>query len=433
MDRHALEPVLHVGVVEMLGVELLDGRARRDAALAAEPAVERLQRHDAVDEHECGDRRGERIAHLPGDQVDELEKPGQAQLDPEQAERAPHEHERRGRAPGEQDRHGIGHAGQQLIGVAPRDGAERRLHPPAHRRLENAADDGAHQEDDDEALLVKPVERDGEQHGAKAVDGAERPEQQAGAVLVDARFDVHHVEDDLDDEPEHATHHEDPEQVEEVQLYVALAREIAAEHAARRRHAVLQVAQVALELAFLAQGRVDARREAGEDAELDGRADEVHADALEHDVDEYLPHGHDDERVCPAPGVSTVALDERPAKDDERDGRDECENRANGRHGEGEREVGADEHALLPHGEAVQDDAEVRPHERQCDDAVERAERSVHADDERDGLALLGGEVVGIEVVPGQVVVGIRGGRAACWVAHRCSLLAKWHKSNICS
>ena len=59
VDRHALEAMLHVRVVEVLGVELLDGRARRDAALTAEPTIERLQRHDAVRQHERGHYRGE--------------------------------------------------------------------------------------------------------------------------------------------------------------------------------------------------------------------------------------------------------------------------------------------------------------------------------------------------------------------------------------
>ena len=68
-------------------------------------------------------------------------------------------------------------------------------------RFEDAADDGADEEDDDEALLIEAVERDGEEHGPEAVDGAEGPEEQARAVLVHAGVDPDHVEDDLDDEP----------------------------------------------------------------------------------------------------------------------------------------------------------------------------------------------------------------------------------------
>ena len=50
-DRHALEAMLHVIVVKMSGIELFDMRLRGEAAYALEPAVERLQGHDAVDKH----------------------------------------------------------------------------------------------------------------------------------------------------------------------------------------------------------------------------------------------------------------------------------------------------------------------------------------------------------------------------------------------
>ena len=97
----------------------------------------------------------------------------------------------------------------------------------------------------------------------------------------------------------------------------------------------------------------------------------MHADALEHDVDEDLPHGHDDERVCPASGVAAVAFEKRPAKDDERDGGDEGQHRSDGRHGEGEREVGANQRAFLSNGESVQDDSEVRAISGSAMNAVE--------------------------------------------------------------
>ena len=88
VDRHGLEAVCHVVVIEVLGVELLDRGAGLNAAHAAEPAVERLERHDAVHQHEGGDHGGQRVAHLPRDQVDELEQARQADLDPEQTEGA---------------------------------------------------------------------------------------------------------------------------------------------------------------------------------------------------------------------------------------------------------------------------------------------------------------------------------------------------------
>ena len=246
MDRHRLEAVCHVVVIEVLGVELLDRGAGLNAAHAAEPAVERLERHDAVHQHEGGDHGCQRVAHLPRNQVDELEQARQADLDPEQTEGAPHEHERGGRAPGEQDCHGIGDAGQQFVGVRPGDRAERGLHPPAHSSLEHAADQGADQEDQYKTALIESVEGNGEQHGAKAVDGAERAEQKAGSILVHARIDPRHVEDDLDDQAEYAADHEDPEQVEEVELDIALAREVSAQHALGGRLAVLEIAQATL-------------------------------------------------------------------------------------------------------------------------------------------------------------------------------------------
>ncbi len=90
MDRHRLEAVRHVVVIEVLGVELLDRGAGLNAAHAAEPAVERLERHDAVHQHEGGDHGGQRVAHLPLNKVDELEQARQAELHPEHTEGDPH-------------------------------------------------------------------------------------------------------------------------------------------------------------------------------------------------------------------------------------------------------------------------------------------------------------------------------------------------------
>ena len=50
------------------------------AGQTLEPAVEGLKRHHAVDQHKHSAQRGKRIAHLPRDDVDELEQPRQAQL-----------------------------------------------------------------------------------------------------------------------------------------------------------------------------------------------------------------------------------------------------------------------------------------------------------------------------------------------------------------
>lgn len=72
---HALEAVLHVVVIEILAVELCDGNVRLRAVNALVPVVERLQRHDAVDQHNDGKDDGGRVAALPGDLVDELKQP----------------------------------------------------------------------------------------------------------------------------------------------------------------------------------------------------------------------------------------------------------------------------------------------------------------------------------------------------------------------
>ena len=77
---HALEAVFHVFVVEVLSVELCDGNVRLRAVNALVPVVERLQRHDAVDQHDNGKDDGGRVAALPGDLVDKLKQPRQQQL-----------------------------------------------------------------------------------------------------------------------------------------------------------------------------------------------------------------------------------------------------------------------------------------------------------------------------------------------------------------
>ena len=163
---------------------------------------------------------------------------------------------------------------------------------------------------------------------------------------------------------------------------------------------------MALELALLAQCRVDGGGQGDEDAQLDHGADEVDADALEHDVDEDLADGHDDERVRPAPGVAPVVLEERPAEEDEGDRGDEGEDGADRRHGHGQGEVAADQDGFLADGEAVDHDAEIGAHEGERDDAVEGAESAVDADDQRDGAELVCRGRGEVQIVARQVVVG---------------------------
>ena len=82
---HALETIFHILIIEVLAVELRNGNIVDRAVDALVPVVERLQRHDAVDQHDDGKEDGCRVATLPGDLVDKLKQPRQQQLDPDEA------------------------------------------------------------------------------------------------------------------------------------------------------------------------------------------------------------------------------------------------------------------------------------------------------------------------------------------------------------
>ena len=97
----------------------------------------------------------------------------------------------------------------------------------AHERLEGTADDRRHQKDDEPIAFVEAVEEDGHEHRAATVDGRERAEQQPRAVLPLAWHHEQKVDDLFHEQPQHAGHDEYPEQVEEVQRDVALARGVA--------------------------------------------------------------------------------------------------------------------------------------------------------------------------------------------------------------
>ena len=101
---------------------------------------------------------------------------------------------------------------------------------------------------------MEAVEEHRHQHAATAVNGRERAEQQAGAILVAAEYDE--VEDGLDNEAQDAAHHENPEQVVEVQGDVALAGRVQPQRACLGGLAVFLVAQVAMQPALLGKGGV---------------------------------------------------------------------------------------------------------------------------------------------------------------------------------
>ena len=200
--------------------------------------------------------------------------------------------------------------------VAPRDHAKRGLHKPAHEHLKARAEHSAHQENDDGVLFVEAVKHHGHEHGAKSVDGAEGAKQHAGAVLIDARVVDRHVPDVLQDKSQYAADEEYPEQVEVVELDVALAGLIAAEHALGGGIAVEHLLQAALQLALLTQRGVDGGRKRDEDAELNSGAQQEGPDTLEHHVDQKLDDGECNKDVGQAGGVAALVFDKVQAKDD---------------------------------------------------------------------------------------------------------------------
>ena len=88
------------------------------------PIIERLQRHNAIDQHNDGEEDGSRVAALPRNHVDELEQPRQQQLDPDKATKAPQAGKARAGASARKDGEWVGHAEQLHVRVAPRDHAK---------------------------------------------------------------------------------------------------------------------------------------------------------------------------------------------------------------------------------------------------------------------------------------------------------------------
>ena len=94
----------------MLVIELCDGNISNGSVDALIPIVERLQRHDAVDQYDGGQDDGSRVAAFPWNHIDELKQARQQDLDPDEATQAPHAGKRRACASPGQYRDGIGHA-----------------------------------------------------------------------------------------------------------------------------------------------------------------------------------------------------------------------------------------------------------------------------------------------------------------------------------
>ena len=283
--------------------------------------------------------------------------------------------------------------------VAPRDHAKRGLHKPAHEHLKACAEQCAHQENNEGVLFIEAVEHHGHEHGAKAIDGAEGAKQHAGAILVHARVVDGHVPDVLGDQAQNAADEEYPEQVEVVELDVALAGLIAAEHALGGGIAVEHLLQAALQLALLAQCGIDGGRKRDEDDELDGGTQQEESDTLEHHVDQKLDDGERDEDIGQACGIAALVLDEVQAKDDQDDGTGSRE------HDAGDNQSDRDQHVVaeLFGGVAVDKRGDDLPHEgadrRECAHAGQDAQGGVYLNDERDLFDLRGAGDAGVELV----------------------------------
>ena len=285
------------------------------------------------------------------------------------------------------------------MAVAPRDHAERDLQKPPGKDLKAPADDGAHQKDDREVLLVKAVERDGEEHRADAVDGAKGSKEHARAVLPYTGFHDDDVPDLLEYQSQEARDHKDPEQVEEVELDVALAGLVAPEQALACGVAVHHVAQAALQFALLAKRRVDADGERDQDEELHAGADDLRAQALQHDVDDELHEGVGDEHVGERGGIAAAAADEGRAKGDERDGAHGRERYAQDDKAYGEHQVIADGNGARTVGKTVEAHAKEPGHRRERGDAREDAEYAVDFEQQADAGLLARGRHGGVELI----------------------------------
>ena len=205
--------------------------------------------------------------------------------------------------------------------------------------------------------------------------------------------------DVLGDQAEHAADEEYPEQVEVVELDVALAGFIAAEHALGGGVAVEHLLQAALQFALLTKRGVDGGRKRDEDAELDGGAQQERPDTLEHHVDQKLNDGKCDKDIGEARGVTALVLDKVQAKDDQDDGTCRRE------HDAGDDESNREQHivAELFGGVAVNERGDDLPHKggdrRERAHAGQDAQDGVHLNDERDLLDLRGAGDAGVEFV----------------------------------
>ena len=205
--------------------------------------------------------------------------------------------------------------------------------------------------------------------------------------------------DVLGDQAEHAADEEYPEQVEVVELDVALAGFIAAEHALGGGVAVEHLLQAALQLALLAQRGVDGGRKRDEDTELNSGTKQEEPDTLEHHVDQKLDDGECNKDVGQAGGVAALVFDKVQAKDDQDDGTCRRE------HDAGDDESNRDQHivAELFGGVAVDERGDDLPHKggdrREGAHAGQDAQDGVHLNDEGNFLDLRGAGDAGVEFV----------------------------------
>ena len=290
------------------------------------PTVERLQRHDGVHEHERRGDCGHGIAQLPGNQVHHVEHLRQERLYPQHAQHAPHCHEHAVRASIDRE---------ERARVVPGHRAECGFHKPADEELERAANHGAHQKDHRHRFVMEAVERHGHEHCAHAVDGRERPEQHARAILVLAGNNDDEVIYHFNDQAQHATDHENPEHVEEVERDIAAPCRVQAERSLLRLVARLHVAELALQLALLGKRRIDVARHEEQEHDDDQCRHDMDIGTVKHDVagERHRRKRHED--LGGKRGIASFIAEKAHTQQDEQHQHSRLGKDENHRHGKG--------------------------------------------------------------------------------------------------
>ena len=264
----------------------------------------------------------------------------------------------------------------------------------------------------------QPVQACGQDHRAAAVDRGERPPQQSGAVLPFAPY--HQVVEGFDHQAEDAADHEQPEDVEEFQLDVALAARIAPEHAFGDCllvfAALVHAPEGVLQAAFPQQPRIEHDGQGHENRQLDHRRDQVPVDADERQGEHAVGDGQGDDGVRPSRRVLAAVAQQEDAEDDHAGRGDEHD---------ADLDAGQDEGQVqhVDDGVSAQDahDAANRD-EDECgdgDDAVQQDEDAVDAGDEGQAAVVDVHAAIAVDVAGQAAGWGPRGCGGRCLIV-RC-------------